>query len=121
MNEIMDQVQPYIISIVVAIVGILTTVVLSLLAQLKAKVNVWIDTKTSESQRELIHKIANEAFAYAETVLNSETGRNKLNQAFMYASEKLGKLGIQVTAEEINAAIEKAVLEYNAHKKKEAS
>lgn len=118
MNEIVNQVQPYIISIVVAIVGIIATVILSLLTQLKTRVNIWIDTKTSESQRELIHKIACEAFAYAESTFNSEGGRSKLNQAFMYASEKLGKLGIKITAEEINAAIEKAVLEYNAQKKK---
>ncbi|MMZ65372.1 hypothetical protein D1872_277730 [compost metagenome] len=51
-------------------------------------------------------------------MFNSETGRNKLNQAFIYASSKLGNLGIQVTAEEINAAIEKACLEYNANKVK---
>lgn len=118
MNQIMDQIQPYVVSIVVAIVGLAATLVLGFIAQLKTKVNNWIDTKTSESQRELIHKIANEAFAYAETAFKSESGRNKLNQAFVYASEKLGTLGIKVTSEEINAAIEKAVLEYNAQKKK---
>lgn len=118
MNEIMDQLQPYITSIVVAVVGILTTIVLAFIAQLKTKVNLWIDTKTSASQRELFHKIANEAFAHAETVFSSETSRNKLNKAFIYASAKLSDLGIDVTAEEIHAAIEKACLDHNANKSK---
>lgn len=113
MENTIELIQPYITSIVVAVVGILTTIVLGLLASLKTKVNVWIDTRTTASQRELLHKVANEAFAHAETVYNSESSRNKLNQAFIYASEKLGDMGIKVTKEEINAAIERACLEFN--------
>jgi len=116
MQNIWEQIQPQVSGIVLTIVGILATVVLSLLALLKVRVSLWIDTKTSAAQRELLHKIANEAFAYAEATLNSGDGRLKLNQAFLYASEKLGKLGIQVSSEEINAAIEKACLDYNASK-----
>lgn len=117
MENIIELIQPYITNIVVAVVGILATIVLGLLASLKTRVNVWIDTKTSASQRELLHKIANESFAYAETSFSTESGRNKFNKAFIYTSDRLGKLGIEVTAEEINAAIEKAVLEYNSKKK----
>lgn len=113
----MEHIQPYLSEIIQALVGILALLVLSFLALLRTRVNLWIDTKISSNQRELIHKIANEAFAYAESTMSTESGRNKLNQAFIYTSEKLGKLGIQVTTEEINAAIEKAVLEYNAQKK----
>lgn len=120
MGNIMEHIQPYVGEIVSALISILALVVLSFLALLRTRVNLWIDTKISASQRDLIHKIANEAFSYAESTLNTESGRKKLNQAFIYTSEKLGKLGIKVTDEEINAAIEKAVLEYNS-KKKQAS
>lgn len=117
MENIMDQIQPYVVQVVSALISILALIVLSFLALLRTRVNLWIDTKISASQRDLIHKIANEAFAYVEATMTTESGRNKLNQAFIYTSEKLGKLGIQVTTEEINAAIEKAVLEYNSNKK----
>lgn len=116
--NIIEYIQPYLEDIIKNVVGILALIVLSSFALLRTKIKVWIDTKTSANQRELLHKIANEAFAYAETVYNSEPSRNKLSQAFIYASNRLGKLGIKVTEEEINAAIEKAVLEYNAQKKK---
>lgn len=118
MENTIELIQPYITSIVVAVVGILTTIVLGLLASLKTSVKVWINTKTSASQRELIHKIANEAFSFAESTLSTESGRMKLSCAFMYTSEKLGMLGIKVTDDEINAAIEKACLEFNANKVK---
>lgn len=125
MNEIMDQLQPYITSIVVALVGLLTTVILAVISKLKVRVNEWIDTKIeeskikiSESQREQLHKIANEAFAHAESMFKTESGIVKLSKAFIYASEKLGLNGIKVTDDEITAAIEKACLEYNANKVK---
>lgn len=118
MENTIELIQPYITSIVVAVVGILTTIVLGLLASLKTKVTVWIDTKTSASQRDLIHKIANEAFAHAESLFSSESGRVKLGKAFIYASGKLSNLGIKVSEDEVNAAIERACLEYNANKVK---
>lgn len=118
MENLGELIQPYVTSIVVAVVGILTTIVLAFIATLKTKINLWIDTKTSASQRELIHKIANEAFAYIESTMKDQGSKTKLSAAYMYASEKLGQLGINVTKEEIDAAVEKAVLEYNAKQKK---
>ncbi|MNI00946.1 hypothetical protein D3C73_537640 [compost metagenome] len=120
MNQFIQEIQPYIMSIVVAVVGLLTTVVLALLASLKTKVNLWIDTKTSVSQRELLHKVAAEAFAHAETMFMDESGlgTRKLNEALIYASKKLGNIGVKVSTEELKAAIHNACLKHNADKVK---
>lgn len=112
MNEIWDQIQPQVATVVVAVVGILATVVLSMLALLQKRVKLWIDSKTSLAERELIHKIANEAYAYAEKQFKETGGPTKLSEAYDYASRLLGNAGIKVEPEEIKAAIEKAVLEY---------
>lgn len=118
MHDVWEQIQPSVTTIVVALVGILTTVVLSLLAMLRTRINLWIDTRTSATQRELLHKIANEAFAHAETMFSSEMGTKKMNEALIYAQDKLSKVGIKVTMEELKAAIHEACLKYNADKVK---
>lgn len=118
MDHLWDQVQPQVSAIIIYIVGIMATVVLALLAMLKTRVSLWIDTKTSAAQRELLHKIANEAFAHAETMFSDQAGAKKLNEALIYASDKLGKIGIKVTMEELKAAIHEACLKYNADKVK---
>ncbi len=118
MQNIWEQIQPSVTTIVITVVGILTTIVLSLLTTLKTRVNLWIDTKISASQRELVHKIANEAFAHAETMFKDKGGEKKMNEALIYASDKLGKVGIKVTVEELKAAIHEACLKYNADKVK---
>lgn len=118
MRDFIEQVQPYIVSIVVAIIGVLTTMLLGFISNLKTRVNVWIDTKTSASQREILHKVASEAFSHAEAYFKAESSQAKMNQALDYASKKLANLGVKMTTDEIKAAIEKACLEYNANKVK---
>ncbi|MDF2651812.1 MAG: hypothetical protein K0Q73_7617, partial [Paenibacillus sp.] len=61
-------------------------------------------------QRELLHKVAGEAYAYAETVYKSSESQIKLAQALEYATQQLGRKGIKVTPAEIRAAIEAAYL-----------
>lgn len=112
MKEVWDQVQPQVATVAVAVVGILATIVLSMLALLQKRVKLWIDSKTSLAERELIHKIATEAYAFAEKEFNSLGGHTKLSEAYNYASKMLDKAGIQVAPEEIKSAIEKAVLDY---------
>lgn len=118
MGQIWQEVSPILSDLIVEVIKFAVVVLLAVFGIMKLKVKSAIDSIKDKNQRELFHKIANEAFAYAETVYKSETSRNKLNQAFMYASNKLGDLGISVTTEEITAAIEKACLEFNANKVK---
>jgi LL-H family phage holin len=117
MDQIWQEVSPLVSQLVVELIKIIALIVLAGFGLLQLKVKSAINTVENKNQREVLHKIANEAFAYAETSFSTESGRNKFNKAFIYTSDRLGKLGIEVTAEEINAAIEKAVLEYNAQKK----
>lgn len=113
----LEQIQPHLQTIVVALISIATTVILGLLTILQKRINLWLASKTSVSDMELIHKVSAEAFALAESAFKTVTSQAKFNQAFNYASDRLAKAGIKVTGEEIKAAIEKAVLEHNTKTK----
>ncbi|MNW60256.1 Phage holin protein [compost metagenome] len=112
-QEIWEAVQPLFSEIVKDLIGAGAVLLVVLYGMFKTKLFSYI-------KNEMLHKVASEAFAYAETQFKDAKGTAKMNQAFIYTSEKLGKIGIKVTPDEINAAIEKAVLEYNS-KKKQAS
>lgn len=114
MQTVIDQVQPYITTVVLAIIGVLATVILRAIALLQAKADSWFDAKLSVSQRELLHKIATEGFAYAQTVYKDLGGDDKLRYALTYASKQLEIRGVIVSTEEIRAAVEDAYLKYKA-------
>lgn len=107
-TDIMDQAQPYISSIVVAIIGLLATVIIGAVNKLKKKASDYFDANLSVKQRELLHKVASEAFAYAETMYKEYNGDDKMKEAYSYVSEKLGDAGLSISPQEIRAAIEKA-------------
>ncbi|WP_420538955.1 hypothetical protein ACN92M_13525 [Paenibacillus polymyxa] len=102
-QTIIENVQPYVNTIVTAAAGVLTAFVLGGLNKLKTKVNVWLEARTSAAQREVIHKIAGE--------------ERKLQEALQYATLRLAEQGITVSVVELQAAIEKAYLEYKAKTK----
>lgn len=116
MKDILEAATPQVTNIVVAIIGLIATVVLSMLALLQKRFIVWLNSKTSINDRELIYRVANEAFSLAETAFKESASQAKMNFAFSYASDILAKAGIKVTNDEIKSAIEKAVLEYNMKK-----
>lgn len=113
MQTIIEQVQPYVSTIVLAVVGLLATVILGAIKVVKAKVGAYFDAKLSTEQRALLHRIAQEAYAYAETAFKNAGGEMKLSEALAYASQQLKKRGVTVTPIELQAAIEKAWLEFN--------
>lgn len=114
MEQIWNEISPMLSDIVIEIIKVLVVVILAGLGFLQLKIRSAIDTVKNKNQRDMLHKIADEAFSYVEATFKSETSRNKMTQAFMYASSKLGEIGIKVSDKEITAAIEKACLEYNA-------
>lgn len=116
MKEIMEQAQPYIISIVTALFGILATIITGSIQKAQKKAEAYYKAHTNEKDRELLHKIGKEAFAWAETIYKEYEGDVKLNKAYEYASDKLKSVGIDVSGDEIRAAIEKAVVDYKAQK-----
>lgn len=115
-KEIMEQAQPYIISIVTALIGILATIVTGAIKKAQGKAEAYYNAHTNEKDRELLHKIGMEAFSWAQTLYKEHDGDRKLQEAFAYASEKLANLGVEMSGDEIRAAIEKAVVDYKAQK-----
>ncbi|WP_254348874.1 phage holin, LLH family [Paenibacillus sp. A3M_27_13] len=65
----------------------------------------------------MIHKIAGEGFALAQTAFKEAGGERKLQEALQYASLTLSSQGIVVSQVELRSAIEKAYLEYKAKTK----
>lgn len=84
---------------------------------LRNRFTAWLKARTTAAQRETLHKLAAEAMAYAESAIGKEAGMIKLNAAITYVSDRAAALGIKVSPESIQAAIEKAVLDYNAQVK----
>lgn len=106
--------QPYISDIAQAFVGLLSAVAITAFFWLKKHFINWIDSKTTGQQRETLHKVAEEAFAFVETTMTGQKGAEKLNVAIQYASTHLGEMGIKMDPAAIRAAIEKAVLLHKA-------
>jgi len=112
----MEQAQPYIVSIVTALIGILATIITGSIQKAQKRAAAYYNAHTNEKDRELLHKIGKEAFAWAEALYKEHDGDRKLQEAFEYASEKLKAVGVDVSGDEIRASIEKAVVDYNAKK-----
>lgn len=117
MQPIIDSIQPYVSTVVTAAIGVLTTIVLAGLNNVKVKVNTWLEARTTAAQREVIHKIAGEGFAFAQTAFKEAGGERKLQEALQYATLRLAEQGITVSAVELQAVIEKAYLEYKSKTK----
>ncbi|MBE7897491.1 hypothetical protein G7L40_02080 [Paenibacillus polymyxa] len=117
MQNVIETIQPAISTIVTAIVGVLVTFALAGINTLKNKANNWLDARTTAAQREVIHKVSGEAFALAQTTFKDAGGVRKMQEALQYASLRLTEQGIVVSPTELQAAIEKAYLEYKAKTK----
>lgn len=117
MQNVIETIQPAISTIVTAIVGVLVTFALAGINTLKNKANNWLDARTTAAQREIIHKVAGEAFALAQTTFKDAGGVRKMQEALQYASLTLSSQGIVVSQVELKSAIEKAYLEYKARTK----
>ncbi|TQS01388.1 phage holin, LLH family [Paenibacillus ottowii] len=117
MQTIIETVQPYVSTVATAILGVLTAIVIAGLNTIKVKANEWINARTTESQRVLLHKLAEEGFSLSKTVFKEADGPKKLQQALSYVTRQLQQRGIYLTDIEIQGAIEKAYLDYKAKQK----
>lgn len=93
---------------------VVTVCILFALAQFKDFLLNWLEAHTTEKQRQTLHRFAQEAFSFAETVYASNNGPSKLAAATAYLSSRLKEKGITFTPDEIRASIEKACLDYKA-------
>jgi hypothetical protein len=122
----MELIQPYVTTLVTALIGLLVTLVLTTISAMKKalipRLEKWLESKFSLTQRELIHKYAEEAFAYVEARFKDATSKEKFDIAYeqlyivLNKTGHLDKLGLEISKREIESAIEKAVLDYNKYK-----
>lgn len=106
--------QSYIDQIVQALVGLLVVLALGVIASLRGRISAWLAARTSAQERELLHRLAEEGMALAEAKLRGIGAAEKLDAALQYALGRLRGLGLKIDVLTVRAAIEKAVLDYNA-------
>jgi LL-H family phage holin len=99
--------------VVLALVSLLAAITLAVLAGARRRVLDWIDSRKNLAQRDLLHRLAEEAFALVEQTMAGSKSTEKLSAASNYLSRLLESKGITVGSDEIRAAIEKAVLQHN--------
>lgn len=108
---ILEQAETALSFIVLAIIASLGSIVTALVYRSRDALLDWIVSRTTESQRNTLWRIAQEAYAHAESAGIVEKGQAKLSLAYDYAAKQLSNIGIKVTSTEIKAAIEQACLE----------
>lgn len=110
----MELLQPYIDGIVQGLIALLVTFILTVLAMLRGHMKTWLNARTTANQREILHRLAEEAAALAEVTYKDAGGPAKLDAAFEYVIDRANEAGIPLNKLSVRAAIEKAVLDYNA-------
>lgn len=110
----MELLKPYLGPILEALLPVFLLYLVGVLQLARKKAEAWLVANTNDKQREILQKIGQEAFAHAETIFKGMGGQKKLDEAYGYAVQKLLGLGVVMTQEEIQAAIHKAWLEYQA-------
>ncbi|BCJ88010.1 phage holin [Effusibacillus dendaii] len=105
MNEVvMNLVQ----QAVAILLQILLIGVLAGLVWIRSELKNYIVQHTTAKERDLIARIGQEAFTYAETVFAQSDGPAKLNEAIKYMLDALARQGKSIPMKEVRSAIESA-------------
>lgn len=107
MKTILEISQPYVETILRAVLALVAAVILSIIYKLRAKVEAWLEAKTSVDQRDLLHKLAAEAYAYVERQYTNG-GADKLDYAVQYVLDRLDLDKAGITSKDVMAAVQKA-------------
>lgn len=110
----MDQ---YVTEIVLASVGLITAGVLTLGTALYQKLKPVYEARLDNEQRDLIERIAMDAYAWVERNFPGQ-GARKFHEAVAYLSSKLEFIGIRINPEELEAAVQRAWEVFNPGKVK---
>lgn len=119
--NIPEMVQPYLNALVTALVGLLATLLLAAITSLRSKVEAWLEARTSAAQREVLHRLAEEAYAFSEKMYQGSGGDDKLEAALQYVTARLNLDRMGLTGSDIRAAIEKAWTELDAKSRNKAA
>jgi LL-H family phage holin len=114
MKSALELAQPYLETIATASFGLLAMIILAFITQLRRKVEAWLVARTSTAQRELLHKLAAEAYAWMERQYGPEAGQQKLTEAVRYVMDRLHLEKIGLSIEDVTAAVQKAWQELDA-------
>jgi len=118
LQEIIEASHSYLVTIILALISLLASVTLAVIYEIRRRLLSWIDSRTSKEQRELIRLMSVEAFSFAEMVYNHTDSKKKLDAANNYLRERLKEKGINISSDEIRAAIECAVMEFHSAREK---
>jgi len=106
----------YVARIVLTAIGLAVLALLTLLWWAwTSKVRPWLDVRLTATQREIIERLARDAYAWVEKNWPG-IGRDKFEKACEWLSLKLGRIGMKIPAEEVEAAVQRAWEEFNASK-----
>lgn len=120
MQTILTALQPYLNEAVNAAILAICSLAFIGAKKLWSKASALIDARLTDTQRATLHKLAAEAYAYAETKLAGSGGSNKLKAAEDYVSARLQALGFSVTTDDIQSAIHSAWISVGGNIKAEA-
>jgi hypothetical protein len=121
MQTVLDLAQPYILTILQAVLAMLAAIVLALLYKLRSKIEQWLDTRTSANERELLHRLAAEAYAFVEQEWKELDGESKLEAAAEYVLERWKLRAVGLDYNSVKAAVRKAWTELDAKNRRNAS
>ncbi|WP_217562815.1 phage holin, LLH family [Paenibacillus sp. GbtcB18] len=112
-EQIADMLKPLLLAVIMAVVGILGVAI----NVIKDRAIKWLQAHTNAAQQDLIAKIAQEAFAFAEKQGAFTDGKQKMEEAIDYAAKELQRRGINVDRQKLLATIEAAWMQYNSSQK----
>lgn len=110
-------------AILLIIVSIITVALIRLrpiiLDELLPSLIDWLRAHIGEKNTKLVGEFAQQAYALAKEKYRESDGPEKLDKAINYVQERLKEKGINITDEAIQAAVEKARLDYKAAAEKQ--
>lgn len=107
----MELLQPYLTQGLTIVIQIAALIVFYGLYLARQKFVEYLNAHLDAKQRELLHLLAREAYAFAETSYRELKGHEKLAHALDYLETQAKARGIPFEAEQAKAAIEQAWLE----------
>jgi LL-H family phage holin len=111
----MNQLTSILAPVMLALVSAAASVAIVVIANAKTGIINWLHSHATAKQQAVIDAIAKEAFAYAEKRAEGQ-GAEKLNKAAVYMSNELQQRGIDITSNQLHAAIQSAWMEFNKGK-----
>lgn len=114
MVETVQEFNPYLHTLFWAVMNLLGGLLVVALFRVRGYVEKWMKARMTEAQRQVVHKLAKEAFSLAEQAYKASPGPVKLEQAKAYLRSQLAQKGIKFDDEQMQAVIETHVADYNA-------